>query len=109
MQAARSGESFDETIGLPQSQLRKRNGRTWFEHACNYAEMKWPAAAAKSRRSLAEALATVTPSLVSTTRDAPAPDVLRRALYMWAFNPGARGKPMPLEIASALRWVERGR
>lgn len=55
MQAARSGESFDEATGLPESQVSERNGRTWFEHACAYADMKWPAAAAKSRRSLAEA------------------------------------------------------
>ena len=106
MHAARAGEAFDEATGLPESQLRKRTERSWFEHACAYAEMKWPSAAAKSRRATAEALATVTPALVSTTREAPVPDVLRRALYMWAYNPGSRGKVMPTDIARAVRWVE---
>jgi hypothetical protein len=82
---------------------------TWYEHARGYAEMKWTSAAAKSRRSAADALATVTPALVSSTRTAPPSDVLRRALcaWAWAFNPSTRGKDTPPDTAAALQWVER--
>jgi integrase len=110
IQAARRAEAFDEGTGLPESResrMPPRPERTWYEHARGYAEMKWPSAAAKSRRSAADALATVTPALVSSTRAVPPADVLRRALYAWAFNPSTRGKDTPPDIAAALQWVER--
>ena len=52
MTAARAGEPFDPVTGLPESRARDVS---WFEHACAYVEMKWPRAAAKSRKSIAEA------------------------------------------------------
>ena len=33
--------------------------------------------------------------------------MLRRALFGWAFNPGARGQDPPREITAALGWVGR--
>ncbi|WP_328725713.1 hypothetical protein [Streptomyces sp. NBC_00259] len=59
---------------------------TWFEHATTYVLMKWPKAAAKHRASIAETFATVTPTFVASSRGAPASDVLRKALYGWAFR-----------------------
>ncbi|XVQ86131.1 hypothetical protein ACQP2K_01485 [Microbispora siamensis] len=80
-QAARNGEAFDMVTGLPVSMLKAKNVVTWYSFALAYVDMRWPHAAAKTRDSLTEALATVTPALV--VDDTPAaPDllVLREAL-----------------------------
>ena len=68
---------------------------TWYEHARAYAEAKWPNLAPVSRRSVAEALVTVT--IVLTTREPGAPEgkVLRQALFGWAFNPATRDTDPP--------------
>ena len=106
MIAARAGEPFDVKSGLPDSMLGGKHTRSWYAHACAYAEMKWPTAAAKSRRAIAEALATVTPALVGSARGGPDPAGLHRALLTYAFNPSTRGTEPPADIASALRWIE---
>ena len=49
----------------------------------------------------------VTPVLVITGRGAPDPDVLRRAMRKWAFNPQHRDTARPPEIDQALRWLAR--
>lgn len=49
--------------------------------------MKWPALAAHSRASVAEALATVTPALTRAAPGRPPTAQLRTALYQPAFNP----------------------
>jgi hypothetical protein len=77
----REGVAFDEATGLPEPMARTRNARTWYDHAIAFVDMKWPRAAAKHRRSIAEALATVTPALLSTGRGAPSDKEIRRALY----------------------------
>jgi len=61
---------------------------TWYQHAAAYAAMKWPALAAHSRASVAEALATVTPALTRAAPARPPAAQLRIALYQHAFNPG---------------------
>jgi hypothetical protein len=45
--------------------------------------MKWPDLAAKSRRSTAESLTTITLALTASHRKAPDPEVLRRALLSY--------------------------
>jgi hypothetical protein len=102
MKAARDGEPFDTVTGLPE---RKAVDAGWLEHACAYVDMKWPAAAAKSRISIAEALTTATMVLFEPRRGRPADDVLRRALFGWAFNAGRRGTKMPEDVSDALRWA----
>jgi integrase len=79
---------------------------SWYQHARLYVEMKWPTLAAKSRRSLAEALSTITPALVSKAPRAPDDRTLRLALFGWAFNPGMWSREVPDEIADALAWME---
>ncbi|HUY46623.1 MAG TPA: hypothetical protein VMV92_12965, partial [Streptosporangiaceae bacterium] len=61
--------------------------------------------AATSRRSSAEALTTVTVALAPRKRGAPEPEVLRRALFAWAFNPGTRTLDPPADITAALDWA----
>jgi len=102
VQAAGRGEPFDRRTGLPVSK-RSALAVTWFEHACRYVDMKWPKAAGKTRMSMADALATVTPVLVTDSTGAPDPTVLRRALIRWAFNPKTRAtldRPGPVEWAA---------
>ncbi|MEV4915401.1 site-specific integrase [Streptomyces tirandamycinicus] len=113
----RKREQFDEDTGLPASELDALNTPTWYEHAVAYAVMKWPKAAAKHRASIAEALATVTPAFLSTTRGAPEREMLRRALYSWAFRAAPTGdgelvsraeaEEPPADVAAALAWVAK--
>ncbi|MFE1728711.1 tyrosine-type recombinase/integrase [Streptomyces bacillaris] len=84
--ALRKREQFDTETGLPASEVQAARSPTWFAHAREYVAMKWPNASAKHRASIADALATVTPRLVKDNRGAPAPRVLRTALYSWAFR-----------------------
>jgi hypothetical protein len=92
---------------LPDSLAREVSLVTWFEHACAFMDARWPKHAAKGRVSLAEGLIAVTPVLVKNQRGAPDPDVLRRALRKWAFNPPRRDMARPSEIEAALRWLAR--
>lgn len=106
IQAARNGEGFGADTGQPQSAARRHQTVTWFDLACRFVDMKWPHIAAKSRTSIADALATVTPVLVTTTRGMPEADTLRAVLYGWAFHK-ARRASMKLSgpDADALAWV----
>jgi integrase len=104
--AARAGETFSLHSGLPQSMADALAGRTWYEHACDFVDHKWPHASARHRKSLAEGLMTVTTALVSSG-DPPDPETLRRALFRWAFNTAARGQEPDDEDFVAIQWVER--
>lgn len=105
MTALREGEQFDEETGLPASELRALAQPTWFEHAKAYAAMKWKRSSAKNRATRADALATITPALVTDHTGAPSAPVLRRALSSWAFNASERLPDPPQEIAAALEWI----
>src|ERR1017187_4100076 len=54
MQAADRGEAFDVDSGLPDSMAREICAVTWYEHACAFADARWPTTAGKGRTSLAE-------------------------------------------------------
>jgi integrase len=115
--AVRNREQFDTKTGLPASELRELNSPTWYAHACAYALMKWPEAAAKHRVGIAEALTNVTQVLVSTNKGAPDPGLVRFALRSWAFQAtrNAAGEYAarkdlarpPREVSTALDWIER--
>lgn len=108
IQAARRGEAFDEATGRPESELRKRASVTFYELARRYVDLKWPHSAAKTRTSMADALATVTPVLVATTRGAPDRTALRAGLYGWAFHKSNRESgPLTGKERAALEWLER--
>jgi len=106
MQALRRGEGFDTGTGQPESVVRERQSVTWYELACRYVDLKWPHAAAKTRTSTADALATVTPVMVASDRGKPDSAALRAALYGWAFHK-ARRETVILDGAAkaALAWV----
>lgn len=106
LQAMRQGEAFDTQTGLPESVDREQRSVTWFDLACRFVDMKWPHLAAKSRMSIADALATVTPVIVTTTRGMPDQRDLRAALYGWAFNRDRRNTTELGEgQAAAISWI----
>ncbi|WP_063820897.1 tyrosine-type recombinase/integrase [Parafrankia elaeagni] len=105
VKAARAGEAFDIATGRPVSEVRAQNSPRWVDFARGYVGHVWASAAPKSRRSMADALATVTAVLVTSNRGAPDPKVLRQALYGWAFNHSKQDTAPPDEIASALAWI----
>jgi integrase len=106
--AARDGEAFDIETGLPLSMQRPTLTRSWYEHACAFADMKWPRVAATTRRTHAEALTAITVDLLTTTKGAPDGKLLRLALGRWAFNTARRNDPAcPPEVRAALSWVEQ--
>ncbi|MEU3601033.1 site-specific integrase [Streptomyces sp. NPDC006798] len=117
LNALREREQFDTETGLPASELRALKSPTWYSHARAYAAMKWPTTSAKHRASIADALATATPKLVKDTHGAPAPKVLRTALYSWVFRfvlgddgelrPRIDVDEPPAEIVAALDWINR--
>ena len=106
-QAARAGEPFDVATGLPGSMMIAQS-RSWFAFCLAYMDMKWPAAAPKTRESLTDALATLIPAVTDETfPDWLEPAVLRRALRQFALAPGSRDLERPPEVAAAFRWVEK--
>ncbi|GAA1990322.1 tyrosine-type recombinase/integrase [Catenulispora subtropica] len=107
--AQRRGEAFDDETGLPESEMRHRlTSVSFYVNAMEFMDMKWPALEPGSRRTLANALATVTLALVDDHDAAPDYRVGFRALAGWAFNKTARtaGKPSD-ECSDAITWIER--
>lgn len=107
--AHRKGEPFSVRTGLPSTMEPPAVGKTWYEHACAFMDMKWPHASPRHRKSIAEALTTLT--IVLVTSDRGAPPGMQKALFTWAFNTGARtqepattGRP-PEDFAEPLRWM----
>ncbi|MFI1176661.1 site-specific integrase [Streptomyces melanogenes] len=106
--AARDGEPFDEHTGLPASELRAIKQRTtWYDLAHEYLDQRWDRSPGNTRRTLADAFATITPALVYPGAAYPEPRVLRRALYSWAFNKNAWAQEPNEEWRKALDWMKR--
>jgi hypothetical protein len=82
VKAANAGEPFDTATGRPMSQLRAEQSITWYAHARLYVAAKWPAAAPKYRKSIVEALVTVTVTLVKPLQRRSDEQILRRALRL---------------------------
>ncbi|KUL62448.1 MULTISPECIES: tyrosine-type recombinase/integrase [unclassified Streptomyces] len=108
MTAARDGEAFDVHTGLPASELRAIKQRTtWYDLAHEYLDQRWDRTPGNTRRTLADAFATITPALVRPGVTYPEPRVLRRALYSWAFNKNAWAQEPQEEWRKALDWMKR--
>ncbi len=104
--AASKGEAFFVTDGLPVSKVRSNQDVYWYEFACQYVDMKWNAASANYRRSIAEALTTVTIVMLNESKGRPDGATLRRALCRWAFNKTKRdSEHTPRALAAVLKWV----
>ena len=106
LSAARAGESFSERTGLPHSLATASQEVTWYQHACDFVDHKWPHASARHRKGIAEALTNVTLALLPEEAGRPTTQDLRRALYGWAFNSTARKTPPTDDDFLALQWIE---
>jgi len=107
VRATRKGLEFDPQSGEPVLWAEPEPVTvTWYQHAAAYAAMKWPALAAHSRASVAEALATVTPALTRAAPGRPPEAQLRTALYQHAFNPARTATADP-ETIRVLAWAEQ--
>ena len=97
---------FSPGTGEPASWATPRAATiSWLEHAAAYAAMKWPLAAAHTRAGIADALATITPALLTPGRGRPPAAVLRAALYGHAFNPARAGTDPGPAATAALAWA----
>lgn len=105
--AAQTGEAFDTETGMPESHARIKGTTSWYDHACEYVDARWAKVSGRQRLSIAETLVAVTPVLVRDQRGVLDADVLRTALYQWAFNKSHRDTDKPDEIARALDWIAR--
>ena len=107
-QAARAGEIFDTETGLPASMITPRRERSWLEFCVAYVDMKWPAAAPKTRDAMTDALASVIPAVVSEQPPSQFDiGTLRHALRHFMLAPSSRALDRPSEAAAALRWLEK--
>jgi integrase len=108
IRAARKGLDFSAGTGEPASWATPDAATiSWLEHAAAYAAMKWPLAAACTRAGIADALATITPALLTPGRGGPPAAVLRTALYGHALNPARAGTDPGLPATAALAWASR--
>jgi hypothetical protein len=106
IRAARRGLDFSPGTGKPASWATPEPATiSWLDHAAAYAAMKWPLAAAHTRAGIADALATITPALLTPGRGGPPAAVLRRALYGHAFNPARAGADPGPPATVALGWA----
>jgi len=106
--AARDGEPFDPKTRLPASELRElRQRTTWYAMAREYMDARWERTPGNTRRTIAEALATIAVAFVDQGAVYHDARVLRRAVYSWAFNRKAWVAEPREEWRAALDWLER--
>jgi integrase len=106
--AARKGEAFDVETGLPVSEVEQHADRSWYEHVSTYVERHWSRVGGGQRRSIADAIATATPALLTNGSGQPEPGLLRQTMYAWVCNMARRrGESPPADIAAAMTWLER--
>ncbi len=99
--AIRDGQPFNPRPGLPEAEVTEEELISRYAHARAHTEVKWANPAPVSRRSIAEALVTVTIALSEKEPGAPEPRVLGQALFAWAFNPATRDITPPLVLRGA--------
>ncbi|MCO5993017.1 tyrosine-type recombinase/integrase [Actinoallomurus rhizosphaericola] len=108
VQAANQGEPFDVETGLPESLLRKeRPTLTWYAVVRKFVSANWARQPAKTRSSIVDALATITPALVTAEKSKPDASLLRAALVRYALHPPSHEGDVPAELVDPLRWLER--
>jgi hypothetical protein len=105
--AARDGEPFDPKTGLPTSELRAlRQRTTWYAVAREYMDARWERIPGNTRRTPAEALATITVAFVDKGALYHDSRVLHRSVYSWAFNKKAWAREPRSTRSSLMRLLE---
>ncbi|MEV7170763.1 site-specific integrase [Streptomyces sp. NPDC093224] len=104
--AARKGEAFSLSTGLPVSYQSGAAGVKWYDFAVQFVDQLWERTSANNRRNVAKALTPVTVALLRSKPTMFDGVDVRRALREYAFNTGRRDEAPP-EVAVILRWVQR--
>ncbi|SOE13685.1 Phage integrase family protein [Streptomyces sp. 2323.1] len=104
--AARKGEAFSLSTGLPVSHLSRAAGVTWYDFAIQFVDQLWERTSGNNRKTVAKALTPVTIALLRSQPTAFKGVDVRRALREYAFNTLRRDQAPP-EVAVILRWVQR--
>ena len=107
MQAARRGEEFDVETGYPVSELKRRNSLSFVEFAQSYMDMKWTDAAATTRGSTVEALATAGAAFVRDGAGRPEVNELRGVLTRNLLPPTTRDDELSREGREVVDWLVR--
>lgn len=105
--ATRAGEPFHRISGLPQSMMSPEHTTTWLEHCLEYVHSRWPHISPHHRKSLAETLTGVSVTLTPPDAGRPADELLRKALYRYAFNPTSNILEAPAEVTAAYEWLKK--
>jgi hypothetical protein len=84
----------------------RRRGAPPLEFAQAFIEMKWPHAAAKSRDSMPDALATVLPALTKDRAGRPDARELRTALHKLLLLPEDKRPTVPQQHTAAVAWMK---
>ncbi|MFF3442122.1 tyrosine-type recombinase/integrase [Streptosporangium sp. NPDC002721] len=107
--AIRQGKAFDLATGRPAEHAGQR-GRsvTWWTLMCDYVDHRWDDAAPNTRRSIADALATATLSLLTNGAGSPSKKDVRQAVFKWAAHkPRRTAGEMPKDVVRAVAWLEK--
>jgi integrase len=107
MQAARRGEAFDIESGLPVSELKQRESAAFVEFAQSYMDMKWPDAAAKTRSSTVDALATAGAAFVKDGVGRPEMTDMRTVLRRVLLPPPTRDRAVSDKDKAVIDWILR--
>ncbi|MEU8109093.1 tyrosine-type recombinase/integrase [Nonomuraea muscovyensis] len=107
--AIRKGNAFDTATGRPVQHAGQRaQSVTWWALMCEYVDHRWDEAAPNSRRTTADALATVTLSMVSKGTGPVSKEDIRRAVVKWAAHkPRRAAGDVPKDIARTVAWLEK--
>ncbi|PZT75120.1 MULTISPECIES: tyrosine-type recombinase/integrase [unclassified Streptomyces] len=106
LSAARKGEAFSLSTGLPISHISQAASVTWYDFAVQFVDQLWERTSANNRKTVAKALTPVTIALLRSQPTAFKGVDVRRALREYAFNTLRRDKAPP-EVTVILRWVQR--
>jgi hypothetical protein len=107
MRAAKRGEEFDIETGLPVSELKQRNSVSFVAFCQSYVDVKWPNAAAKSRASIVDALATAAAAMMRDGAGRPNASDLRRVLISRLLPPAGREVDMSEGDRVVADWILR--
>ncbi len=87
--------------------MKRQNSLSFVEFAQSYMDMKWPDAAAKTRTSTVEALATAGTAFVRDAGGRPEPTDVRRLLTSKLLPPTTRHEELPPEDREVVAWIFR--
>ncbi|MBC7593432.1 MAG: tyrosine-type recombinase/integrase [Kineosporiaceae bacterium] len=100
-----TGVAFDAATGLPASMSTERPGVSWLDHSVEFIVMKWPDAAPKYRKSIAESLTAILMAVLPTRAEKPSTEDLRAALYQWLLTKPHTTEDPPERLQPAIAWL----